>query len=118
MTFAVDATQLDQAAASLRQLADQLSDVDPIEHEAAVTIESTGRPLAPRRTGALAASITVRAGSIVSQLPYAAPVHWGWRRGGASAPPRPWLLQARDRAMTDVIERTADHVTQLIGRVE
>ena len=116
--IAVQTAQLDAAAASLRQLADQLGDPEPIEHDAALLIAQAGRPLAPHRTGALAASTVVRAGSIASQLPYAAPVHWGWRRGGAVVAARPWLLAARDAATADVLDMAAEHVTQLLGRVE
>jgi hypothetical protein len=80
-------------------------------------LEATGRelqaasgPNAPRRTGRLAGSVSVQpAGQtrirVTADVPYAAPIHWGWPGHGIHR--QPWLVATwlRDRAPLDRLTR-------------
>lgn len=76
-----------------------LSDLKDAHAQVANLVVRAASPAAPRRSGALAASTRgsgtqaaaiVRAGR--SSVPYAGPVHWGWRVRHIAA--QPWLYEA------------------------
>lgn len=73
---------------------------------------------APRRTGALQATVraaataqagTVRAGK--SSVPYAGPIHFGWRKRGIR--PNPFLYEALDRRYQEVIDTFTARLDEL-----
>jgi len=86
-----------QLRASLKRCGEDLDDLTAAHARAASTV--VARQHAPRRTGALAATVrgsgtktraVVRAG--YARVPYAGPIHWGWPDRGI--PPQPWLVEA------------------------
>lgn len=86
-----------QLRANLRRAGDDLGDLRDA-HAAAARIV-VGGTIAPSRTGTLAGSVRgsgtktasiVRAGS--KRVPYAGPIHWGWRRRNIE--PQPFLTTA------------------------
>lgn len=96
-------TDLAAGARQLDQVANDLRDLTELDARAADLVEQAGRQYAPRATGALAGSATVRANVIVSTKTYALPVYAGWRRGRTVVAGRPWLVRgaeaAEDRAL-------------------
>jgi hypothetical protein len=98
----------------------ELADLKAAHNEVAQLVVRAGQPVAPRRTGALAASVrgsgqagaaVVRAGR--AAVPYANPIHWGWPRRGIAANPFLWdaMQGSRDQwtstylaALEDIIE--------------
>lgn len=81
---------------TLRQAGDNLEDLKAAHDEAAKIAAEASAALAPRRTGALAATIrgsgtktagVMRAG--YASVPYAGPIHWGWPSRNIS--PQPFL---------------------------
>jgi len=96
-----------QLRRSLKQAGLDVSDLKAAHKAVAELIASRSAPNAPRRSGALAASVrpagtareaVVRAGR--ARVPYAGPVHWGWKRPAGpgrraqNIPAQPWLYAA------------------------
>lgn len=82
---------------TMKSAGDNLGRLKAAHDQAAATV--VGRQQAPRRTGALAATVrgsgtntaaVVRAG--YARVPYAAPIHWGW--AGHNIEPQPWISTA------------------------
>lgn len=74
---------------TLKAAGDDLSDLKAAHKEAAEIASDGSEPLAPRLSGKLAGSI--RAGATKTQaviragrksVPYAGPIHWGWKARG------------------------------------
>lgn len=118
---------------ALAKAADDISQLDAASAKIGATVEKLAGRLVPQRSGALAKSIRFRvakptrklnarvivsAGSV--RVPYAAPIHWGWKRRNIR--PALYLLDATDRAeKSGVIEDTYieavfDILTKAIGR--
>lgn len=79
---------------TLRAAGASLTDLKDANRRAAGIAAGASRPLAPVRSGRLAASVrssgTVSAGIIRAgrkSVPYAAPIHWGWPSRGIKATP-------------------------------
>lgn len=98
-----------QLRATLKRAGGDLQDLRAANRRAATTVVPAAAALAPKRSGALAASVragaTTRAGVVRAgkkRVPYAGPVHWGWpsrpdpARGirGGPIKPHPFLMQA------------------------
>ena len=81
-------------------------------------IASRARELAPRRSGRLAASIKVSAVgtkvSVKSSLPYANPIHWGWRARGIVGTPFIW--RAIDEKRDEYVDALGDAIEALARR--
>lgn len=112
-----------ELARALRQMTGDVSDLKAANAAAAATVAAAAAARAPRRTGALAASVrgnkavsraTVMAGG--ARLPYAGPIHYGWPARGIE--PRPFVteaaqateavwLAAYERAITEAVDRAA-----------
>lgn len=89
--------------------------------DAAEVVAAEARRQAPHRTGRLAKSIragasgsgaVVRAGG--ARVPYANPVHWGWKRHGIEA--NPFIERAADKKADEALERLADNMDALFKR--
>lgn len=78
---------------TLRRAADDLDDLTRPNTQAASIAARAGSRLAPRRSGRLASSLhssgTKDTGLVTSSLPYAGPIHWGWRARNIA--PQPFL---------------------------
>lgn len=103
---------------TLRRAGDELTEFKAA-HEAASRIAvPASRGEAPTRSGRLAssvrggvaaASLTIRAGG--AAVPYAGPIHWGWRKRSIAA--NPFIVRAVDRrrvAMVAAYERGVDRI--------
>lgn len=115
MTFAFETVDIDRLPAQLRDASSGLAELDGLEDDAAQLIARTASP--PRDTGALASSVTVRAGEISSSLVYASPVHWGWTRDSAVVAARPWVVDAANAHRDDVAELGEKHIIDSLERI-
>jgi hypothetical protein len=112
----VRVTGLKRLARELKKAGESLDDLKALNLEAASTVEDAARPDVPRRSGRLAASLrssaTPRAGVVrigKASVPYAGPIHFGWRRRNIH--PQPFLydaLGARRDEITRVYEDGLD----------
>lgn len=84
---------------ALKGAGDDLGELKEAHGEAATIVAGFAATTAPRKSGALGASTRgsgttsaaiIRAGK--KSVPYAGPIHWGWRRRGIAA--RPWISTA------------------------
>lgn len=110
-----------------------VGDMRKVHREIAADLAATARPLAPHRSGKLAASLkgtgTQTKASIVAGsagVPYAGAIHFGWPtrpnagrgwRGGPIAP-QPFLYTAIDRRRDEVLEAYNEHVERICREVE
>lgn len=87
---------------ALKQAAGDVDDLKAAHAAVAALVASTAASRAPRRSGALAASVrgnraasraTVAAGG--ARLPYAGPIHYGWPARGIDA--QPFISDAAQR---------------------
>lgn len=92
--------------------------------QAAETVEQEAESLAPVVSGALRDSIrssvsrtgsSVRAGGTVA-VPYAGPIHFGWR--ARNIEPQPFLYEALDRRRDEVARRYAESVAGMVRRFD
>lgn len=98
----------------LRRRLDQVDDAvldEPLE-AAAAALARTARP--PRRSGRLDRSLRADGPAVVSSLPYAGVIHFGYPRRHIDA--QPFVLDAWDTAgaaiddaAADALDRTLDH---------
>lgn len=95
-------TGAEHLAKALADAGVKLSDLSKPNSEAAQIVTALARQLAPRRTGALAATGSAssdgRKAAIIfgsATVDYAAPVHWGVPLRGLAA--RPFATDARER---------------------
>jgi hypothetical protein len=113
----VEVTNAAAFDAMLRQINDDVTHPAGPSTAAGRSLISEAGPTAPRRTGRLAGAATVTphgpgGARITVNVPYAAPVHWGWPGHGISR--QPWLVATwlRDRkpldTMTDAVQADID----------
>jgi hypothetical protein len=105
------------------RLEDRADDLRDAHRSAAETVEKEAESLAPRLTGALIDSIRTavrKTGSSVlagrSLVPYAGPIHFGWR--SRNIEPQPFLYDALDNRRAEVADRYADKVASMIRRFD
>lgn len=113
----------------LRELRQALRDAEPAERRAitkalkagAEAVVAAGKREAPRRTGRLANSIRagasqtrsyIQAGT-ASRLPYAGPIHFGWRRHGIEA--NPFLYRAIDQQRDAIVNEFGKALDEALG---
>lgn len=94
---------------ALRAAAGDLDDLKAAHAAAAAVVETRATAEVPRRSGRLASSIRSSgqaAGGVVrsgkASVPYAGPIHFGWRAHNIE--PNPFLYDALDAKRAEVIE--------------
>ena len=103
---------------------DRAGDLRDANRAAAETVEQEAESLVPRLTGALAGTIRSsvrRTGSSVlaggrSLVPYAGPIHFGWR--ARNIEPQPFLYDALDNRRRAVAEAYAAEVASMVRRFD
>lgn len=108
----------DRLATTLERAADELRDLGPVNTEAGEHAAETARRAAPRRSGALAASIGSTASRDSVQVHaasrYAGVINYGWPRRNIAA--QPFLTNVLD---DDRIPRIyLEAITRIINRIE
>ena len=105
---------------ALKDLSDDLkNEMKPTHLEAAKIVAAAAKPLAPVRTGRLAASIraaAVRTGGRVrvgaGAVPYAGPIHFGWP--ARRIKPQPFVYEALDPRRDEVAAVYVERINDLI----
>lgn len=102
---------------------DLLKQMAVTHREVSGLVATQARPAAPRRSGALAASLRpggtatkaiVRAGG--AGVPYAGPIHWGW--AARSIPANPFIAQVVDTNETQIVEAYTARVDDILDQVK
>tara|TARA_R110000782_G_C14483646_1_gene376358 strand:+ start:138 stop:518 length:381 start_codon:yes stop_codon:yes gene_type:complete len=110
-----------QLQRALRQVEGGMADLKGAHAEAAKIVEVKAERIAPKRSGALAASVRssgqarqgiVRSGK--AKVPYAGVIHFGW--AARSISPQPFLYDALDDRRGEVIAVYDDRVNKLIKK--
>lgn len=98
----------------------ELTDLRSTNLLAAGIVARRGSATAPRRSGRLAGSFsataTRKAGHVVSRLPYAAPIHWGWPTHHVTA--RPFLSMAAQSTETLWVPLYETATNKAINKIE
>lgn len=114
---------LTQLRRTLRQAGDDLSDFKDTNQRAAQIAASTGKNMAPSRSGKLAATVRssgtktagiIRAGQ--KTVPYANPIHWGWY--SRHILPNPWLSQAAQVSQPQWVGLYEDYLEKSLQKVQ
>ena len=105
-------------ASTLRTAAAGLEDFSKPGGAAARMAATAARTLAPRRTGALAGSISARGGRrvgiITAAAPHARPVHWG----APGRAPRPFLSRAAQATEPVWLRAYENHINDQLKKVK
>lgn len=117
-----DAIRVEGLAAlrkDLRQMQpDARKEVTRALKEGASVVATSARPLAPKRTGRLAASYRAGAAGntafVRSRLPYAAVQEFGWRARGIR--PQPAVTRALDLKEDSIVDAVGDALDGVAGR--
>lgn len=108
---------------ALRKAGSDLADLKDANQAAAQLVAEHARSTAPRRTGALAATVkgnragtkaTVRAGS--SKVLYANPIHWGWPKRHITA--NPWISRAAQDTQAIWIGEYQKNVQKILNNMD
>lgn len=94
---------------------DLVAQLKTANREIADDVVLTARTLVPRRSGQLAASVragaSARTGNVKAgkrAVPWAGPIHFGWKRRNIA--PQPFLYDALDERRSEVEERYLDAI--------
>lgn len=113
---------------SLRQAGDDLQDLKATNAQASSIVASRAKGWAPNRSGRLAASVRssgtktagiVRAGNnrkTASGVPYAGPIHWGWKKRNIKA--NPFLSYSAQATEPTWIKLYTDYLDKTINKIK
>lgn len=113
---------LDRLRTTLRRAGHDVSQFKEANRAAANVVAGAARPVAPKRTGRLAATVrtgatqkagVVRAGR--AKVPYAGPIHWGWPARGIEA--QPFLSDTARRTEPEWGEVYDRHVDDILNSI-
>jgi hypothetical protein len=108
---------------ALKAAGDDLADLKDANQAAAGIVLAEAGTRVPRRSGDLArtgrvnraaAKANVLYGS--AQIPYAAPIHWGWPARNIKA--QPWVTDAATASQPAWLQAYADAVQQVVKKLE
>jgi hypothetical protein len=109
-----------ELARALKGLEGGLDDLKDVHRETGEIVAQEAKEIVPHRSGALGRSIRAtrrRAGATVAagrgRVPYAGPIHFGWRRRNIE--PQPFLYEALDRRRDAVIATYHRGVDRLVS---
>ena len=112
-----------QLRRAFRRLDDRLDDLSELHHDIGEVVADRAEELVPRLTGRLAGSIratrTKTSAAVVAGrrlIPYAGPIHFGWR--ARNIEPQPFLYDALDDRRGEVLRKYRDGVDTLIHRFD
>lgn len=83
---------VERLVSTLHGAAEEIAQMDTANARAGAIIAGAARSRAPRRTGRLAASISVDKAGITASAAYAGPIHWGWP--SRNIDPQPFAMNA------------------------
>jgi HK97 gp10 family phage protein len=109
--------------ATMKKAGEDLADLKAIHQAAGNIVVAVAQQLAPKRSGALAgtiratrqaAGVAVKAGS--ASVPYAGPIHWGWRARNITG--NPFLTDAAAQTEEQWVSLYYAELEKIIERVE
>ena len=105
------------------RMEDRAGDLRELHKDAASIVEREAESIVPVLTGRLRDSIRTTAGKTSAAvlagkrlIPYAGPIHFGWREHNIE--PQPFLYDALDDRRDDIIARYADGVGDMVRRFD
>ena len=108
---------------ALKHMDADVKDLRDINLAAARVVSDRADDLAPKRTGRLSRSVRATAtksrGNVVAgsrMVPYAGPIHFGWR--ARNIEPQPFLYDALDDRREQVADRYEAEVERLVNRLD
>lgn len=121
---AVEVEGAPQLRRAFRKLDDRLDDLSELHQDIGELVADKAGDLVPRVSGRLAGTIRAtrsrRAAAVVagrsSVVPYAGPIHFGWR--ARNIEPQPFLYDALDDRRGEVLDRYRSGVDDLIRRFD
>lgn len=115
-------TGAEQVAAQFKALGLKSRDLERAFAEIGAEVAQDATALAPKDTGRLAGDVRVGKGKTRAtisvgraSLPYAPPIHWGWRRRNIE--PNPFLQKAADSKAEFSADRIVREMERLIKQV-
>jgi hypothetical protein len=107
---------------TLKQAGDDLNDLKDVHAAVGRLVAERAQATAPRRSGKLAASVRANraaSGSAIvagrASVPYAGPIHWGWRRRRIE--PNPWISEAAQATEPQWVAVYTDGVQAVMDNV-
>jgi hypothetical protein len=108
--------------AAMRRFDADVNDLKAVNREAAQVVDVRALELVPRRSNTLSHSIRIAArpsgASILAGsrlVPYAGPIHFGWRAHNIE--PQPFLFDAIDDRRDEVVRVYEDRIDELVLKV-
>lgn len=112
-----------QLRRAFKKLGDRADDLKPLHRDIGELVEERAEDLAPVLTGRLRRSTKSRATKRAARveaggrgIPYAGPIHFGWR--ARNIEPQPFLYDALDDRRGEVAKRYADGVAAMVRRFD
>lgn len=106
--------------AALKRAGISLQDLKDANTAVAEYVAAGSRLTAPRRTGRLAGGLkpsrAVARASVLDALPYAAPIHWGWRARNITA--QPWVSEYAQQSEPQWLGIITKALDQLVEQIE
>lgn len=94
-----------------------------LNKDAAGVVKGAALPLTPRRSGKLANSLrtgaTQRAGIVRAgkkTVPYANPIHWGWKSRNIKA--QPWIANAAKASESQWLDVYLEGINDILDKIE
>lgn len=99
-----------------------LGDLKAAHAQAGAVVLPRARGSAPRRSGLLAGNVrasagatalTLRAGGV--RVPYAGPIHWGWKKRNIAA--QPFIAEAVEQTQPAIVRVYEAAVNRIVNRI-
>jgi hypothetical protein len=104
---------------ALRKVEAELNDLKQANQDASQIVLAAARGRAPRRSGALAASGRAtpqdRQASVSFSVPYANPIHWGWR--ARNIKPQPFAISAAEATQPVWLRKYEVNIVRILREV-
>jgi hypothetical protein len=103
---------------ALRQAASDLTELKQANSDTSQIVTAAARGRAPRRTGRLAASGSpsrdAKGAGTTFTVPYANPIHWGWR--ARRIKPQPFAQTAAEATQPSWLKKYEDNIQDIIRK--
>ena len=110
----------DRLVDTLKASAEQLADLQRAHEAVGAMVSSAARGLAPKRSGALAASVAatvaVAGVDVGADTPYAGVIHWGWPAHNIAA--QPFIEKAIEGTQAQSEQIYLTEVDDILSKVE
>ena len=117
----VEVKGAEQLSASLQAAGADLADMQRAASAVGSMVANAAQGIAPKRTGALAASVrpvttVANVIDIAADEVYAGPIHWGWPAHGIAA--QPFIEEAINTTEAETVAIYAEELEDILSRVK